>query len=82
MKSVNIEEMNEQPKGMDIIPEKPKLYSPREAAAELVEGVSYKLILAMCKDEKIKCIKSGVNYKITKESLYEALNIPAKYLSV
>jgi len=78
-RDIRSEKIHEQQNDMNCEMKKPKLYTPREAATELVEGVSYKLILDMCKKGQIVCIMSGVNYKITKEALYEALKIPAKY---
>ena len=58
--------------------EKIKFYTAREVADELLDGVSYKLILAMCKDKKIECLKSGSVFKMTACAVYKAFKIDKK----
>jgi hypothetical protein len=55
--------------------QKPKFYTVREAA-DLVDGVSDKLIRKMCKEGKIVCLESGNRFLMTIDALYRGLNIP------
>jgi hypothetical protein len=55
--------------------QKIKLYTAKEVADELLDGISYKQILAMCKSGAIECIKSGSVFKMTAEAVYKAFKI-------
>jgi serine/threonine-protein kinase RIO1 len=54
---------------------KVKFYTAREVADEILDGVSYKHVLSMCKEKKIDCIKSGSVFKMTAEAVYKAFKI-------
>jgi hypothetical protein len=69
---------NDKDNSMDFVMKIPKLYSAREAAS-LIDGVNYKLILAMCKSGDIDCTNSGNKFLMTKEALYAGFKIPATY---